>query len=55
MNVFTVGRRPFDAIWPTFRLKDITSYLNRGVSPAYSDEETDSWPLARSVSLPIVQ
>jgi type I restriction enzyme, S subunit len=35
---FEVGRRPTEGRWETVRLKDITSYVNRGVAPAYTDE-----------------
>lgn len=47
---FTVGRRPSDAneCWNTFRIKDITTYVNRGIAPKYVDGESVTGFLAFS-------
>ena len=47
---FTVGRRPARTTrdWQTFRLKDIATYVNRGVAPTYVDGDSDTGFLAFS-------
>ena len=42
MNLFVIGRRPASGPpgWGCYRTKDVTTYVNRGVAPLYSDEDT---------------
>ena len=42
MNIFVVGHRPSVAPegWSACRIKDATTFVNRGVAPTYSEEET---------------
>jgi type I restriction enzyme S subunit len=41
---FTIGRRPTDndGDWQTFRIKDFSTYVNRGVAPKYVDGEIET-------------
>lgn len=45
MSLYTVGHRPPSTYqgWESYRIKNFTTFVNRGVAPKYAEEETGTW------------